>query len=279
MLKIEFDLLNFEEVEIVPIADVHIGNPLCNEAELKRIVDYILEEPEDPKCARICILNGDLTESATKTSRNGNVFEQTMTPAVQVGTMIKYLQPLTEKSEKYPNGKILSYCAGNHDEGRYKDTGISASETIAVNLGLEDRYSTDGCYSFIRTRKIYSHRGPTVFTVYNQHMTGGGTTVGSKANRVSKITNGVLADLVIGSHVHTPLTFKEDMLIPNVSVKTLMQKTVTYVITNAFLRYGDYAQRQGLKPATISVPRIFLRQNQIRQKKNQMRCTYIEVVL
>ena len=61
MLEIKFDLTEFEEVEIVPISDVHIGSPLCNEAELKRVIDYVLEKPEDPKCARICLLNGDLT--------------------------------------------------------------------------------------------------------------------------------------------------------------------------------------------------------------------------
>ena len=109
MLQITFDLLDFEKLEIVPIADVHMGHPLCNEAELKKIVDYVMEEPEDPLMGRICLLNGDLTESATKTNRNGNVFEQTMTPSVQVATMVKYLKPLTQVSDKYPQGKILSY--------------------------------------------------------------------------------------------------------------------------------------------------------------------------
>lgn len=279
MLKIEFDLLDFEEVEVVPIADLHIGNELCNEAEFKRIVDYILEEPDDPKTARICLLNGDLTESVTKNSRAGNIFNQTMSPAAQMATVIKYLEPLTKTSEKYPKGKILSYCAGNHDFGRYSDTGISMSETIAVKLGLEDRYSTDGCYSFIRVKMIATKKQRTCFTIYNQHMTSGGTTVGGKANRVSKISNGVVADLIIGSHVHTPITFKEDIILPVESIRAISQKTITYVVTNAFLRYGDYAQRQGLKPSAINVPRIFLKQGRVQRKDLNKKYDYVEVIL
>ena len=262
MLEISFDLSKFEEVELIPLADVHIGSPLCNEAELKRIIDYIKEEPVDPKCARICLLNGDLTESATKTNRNGNPFEQVYTPSVQVAMMIKYLLPLTETSEKYPQGKILSYCAGNHDGDRYKETGISAAESIAVGLGLQERFSESGCYSFIKVKRFDQNDGESVFTVYNQHMTGNSTTAGGRANRINKIGASIFANLIVGSHVHSPMTFKEDIILPHTErPQALVQHTITYVITNSFMRYGDYAEKMGLRPTTMSVPRIFLRQH------------------
>lgn len=259
MLVIKYELPESENVEIVPIADVHIGNPLCNEAEFKRVVDYVLEEPSDPKTARVCLLNGDLTESVTRNSK-GNLFEQTMTPSVQVATMVKYLLPLTETSKKYPMGKIISYCAGNHDEYRYKDTGISAAESIAVGLHLEDRFSTDGCFTFISLQRIMAPKCTSTFSVYNQHMSGSAGTIGGKANRVSKISNGVIADVIIGSHVHTPLTFKEDILFPVSTKRVVSQRTITYLVTSAFLRFGDYAQRAGMKPASIAMPRVLVSQ-------------------
>lgn len=275
MLEINFDLTQFESVELIPLADVHLGNPLCAEAEFKRMVDYILEEPNDPTCARICLLNGDLTESATKTNRNGNVFEQVYTPSVQVAMMINYLRPLTETSKKYPQGKILSYCAGNHDSDRYKETGISASESIAVGLGLQDRYSVNGCYSFIRMKS--PKEGNVIHTVYNTHMTGGSTTAAGKVARISRISQGIVADLIVGSHVHLPLTFKEDILLP-FSGLTLVQQTITYLITGAFLKYGDYAQKMSLKPATISTPRVLLKS--YREGNGQRRVRrYTEVIL
>ena len=277
MLTIQFDLTAFQEVELIGLSDVHMGNPLCNEAELKRIVDYISEEPEDPKCARVCLLNGDLTESATKTNRNGNVFDQTMSPSVQVATMIKYLRPLTETSKKYPQGKIISYCAGNHDGDRYKETGISASESIACGLGLEDRYSENGCYTFIRLRNQSNAKDVAQATVYNQHLTGSAGTIGGKANRVQKVSSAVLADVIIGSHLHSPITFKEDILIPYRT--SLMQRTITYVITSAFLRYGDYAQKASMRPATIAIPKIFIRQGRDYSNKNDVKYIYTEVLL
>ena len=69
MNSFTFDLPLSEEVEICPLADVHIGNPLCDEQAFKKTIDYILEEPTNPKRARVCILNGDLTESVTKHSK------------------------------------------------------------------------------------------------------------------------------------------------------------------------------------------------------------------
>lgn len=278
MLTIKYELPKSEWVEIVPIGDAHCGNPLFDEAEFKRTIDYVLEEPDDPKGARICLLNGDLTESITRSSK-GNVFDMVYTPSVQVAIMIKYLLPLTETSDKYPMGKILSYCAGNHDYGRYSETGISSSESIAVKLGLEDRYSVDGCYSFINLKRYQAKSNDVRATLYNQHMTGGGNTIGGKANRVGKISNGVIADVIVGSHVHTPLTFKEDVIVPDTNKNALNQKTITYLITNAFLRFGDYSQRYGMKPSTIAVPRIFIRQGRLIKGDTDRRYTYTEVIL
>ena len=278
MLEIKFDS-PCESLEIVCISDVHIGNPLCNEAELKRIIDYVLEEPEDEKMGRICLLNGDLTESQTKTNRNSSMFDNAMSPSVQVATMINYLKPLTEVSDKYPQGKILSYCSGNHDFGRYKETGISAAESIAVGLGLEDRFSNDGCYCFIHLKRM-NNKDHRRYTLYNQHMSGGGSSVGGKANRVAKISNGVIADIIVGGHVHTPMTFKEDIILPiNNPIPKLQQLTITYVVCGAFLRYGDYAQRSGMKPSTIQVPRIFMWQERKQKGFERGRFRCIEVIL
>ena len=281
MLKIVFDLSQFEEVEIVPIADCHVGNVLCDIQTLHDTISYVMKEPDDPNCARICLLNGDLTESVTRKSV-GNIFDMTMTPQLQVATMIEMLKPLSVPSEKYPNGKILSYCGGNHDVDRYKDTGITSAESIAVGLGMEDRYSHDGCYSFIKLKnkcRDKTRQHMLTFTVYNSHMTGGSSTVGGKANRAAKLglNGGILADLCVGSHVHQPITFKEDVIVPYTQNNTIAQRTITYVITNAFLRFGDYSQRMGMKPMPVTVPKIFLRQKKVGKEKKLI--TYIEVLL
>lgn len=279
MLTVNFDLTRFESVELIELADIHIGNPLCMESKLKEIVDYIKEEPEDPRMARVCLLNGDLTESVTKSSV-GNVFEQTMSPSVQVATILKYLRPLTETSEKYPMGKIICYCAGNHDEGRYKETGISAAESIAVGLGLEDRFSVNGCYNFLKLKRRGSNDDFCFVSVYNTHMTGGGSTIGGKANRLLRagLNGGIIADVICAAHVHQAMTFKEDLILP-ASYGKIAQKTMTYVICSSFLAYGDYAQRSGMKPSTFSIPKIFIKQGRDRKACEEHRYIYTEVLL
>lgn len=278
MLTIKFDLLDFEEVEIIPISDVHVGNPLSDIQTLHDTISYINAEPDNPKRARICLLNGDLTESITRNSV-GNIYEQTMSPQVQVATMIQMLKPLSEPREHYPLGKILSYCGGNHDTDRYKDTGITASESIAVGLGLEERYSAEGCYSFIRLHRSHDNSGHIVIgTVYNQHMTGSGTTAGGRANRIERLGSSVYANLIVGSHFHQPMTFKEDYILPFNQTCSLVQSTITYCITNAFLRYGSYAQKTGLRPSSIKVPRIFLTQERMKDAKGT-RYINVEVLL
>jgi len=279
MLKIVFDLSDFEEVEIVPISDVHIGNPLCAIDELKNIIEYINEEPADPKRARICLLNGDLTESVTRKSV-GNIFDMTMTPQIQVATMIEMLKPLTEPREHYPQGKILCYAGGNHDVDRYKDTGITSAESIAVGLGLEDRYSPDGCYSFIKLNRMHDLKERNITaTIYNTHLSGGGQSVGARANKIQRVSMGILADLYVGSHFHNPTTYKEDIIVPAVQSSSLTQKTMTYLITGAFLRYGDYAQRMGMKPSTITIPKVFITQIRADHRDKQKRYIKVEVLL
>ena len=280
MLKIVFDLSQFESVELLTIADTHVGNILCDIQALHDLISYISKEPDDPNCARICILNGDLTESVTRQSV-GNVFDMTMTPQLQVATMIEMLKPLTVPTEKYPQGKILSYCGGNHDNDRYKDTGITASESIACALGLEDRYSPVGCYSFIRLKRIGDSNSQTLYTVYNSHLSGSAGTVGGKANRLQKmgINSGIFADLYVGAHLHQPMVFKEDIIMPNYAKMTLVQKSVTYLLCNAFLRYGDYAQKMSMKPATITFPKVFVTQVRCGGKKCDGRALKTEVML
>lgn len=277
MLKVVFDLTEFEEVELVPIADCHVGHLLSDIQLLHDTIAYVNQEPEDPKCARICLLNGDLTESVTRNSV-GNVWDMTMTPQLQVATMIEMLKPLSEPREKYPQGKILSYCGGNHDNDRYKDTGITASESIACGLGIEDRYSPDGCYSFIKLKAMQMEKKRTIIaTCYNQHLTGSAGTVGGRANRIQRLSGSVFADLYVGSHFHSPLTYKEDIILPNYTKCSLGQKTMTYVLTGAFMKYGDYAQRSSMRPSTLATPRIFFKQKRYRDNCN--RYFGVEVIL
>lgn len=262
MLENVFDLTSFSEVELIVLSDWHIGNPLCNEDLIARICDYIAQEPDNPKCARVCLMNGDFCETITKTSKVGDIFQgQIYTPQTQLALCKKYLLPLTETSKKYPKGKIIANAYGNHDHLRqYKDSGISISTSLACGLGIEDRSTSDGVYTFLKLKSLYRTTDNTIFTIYNTHGTAGSSTMGGKVNRIGKIGNQFLADLIIMGHTHSSFTYKEDMVIPQTNTQTTKLHTTTYVNVSSMLSFGDYGERAGFKPQNINVPRIYLSQ-------------------
>lgn len=286
MIENVFDLTSFEEVELIVLSDWHIGNPLCNEELIARTCEYIKQEPSNPKCARVCIMNGDMMETITKNSKVGDVFAgQIYTPQTQLAICKKYLLPLTETSKKYPNGKIVANCFGNHDfQRQYKDSGISCSTSLACGLNIEDRSTSDSCYSFIKLKSIYRTNDKCVFTIVNTHGTGGGASIGGKANRIEKISNQFLADLVIMGHTHTSFTFKEDMIVPQTNTQTTRLHTTTFVNVSSMLEFGDYGERTGMRPQNINVPRIFLKQEKHylqahRKRVDEKHTKVIEVII
>lgn len=66
---------------------------------------------------------------------------------------------------------------------------------------------------------------------------------------------------------------------PNYTKMALVQKSVTYLLCNAFLRYGDYAQKMSMKPATITFPKVFVTQVRCGGKKCDGRTLKTEVML
>lgn len=262
MIENVFDLSSFTEAEIIVLSDWHIGNPLCNEELIARVCDYISQEPENPKCARLAIMNGDFCECITKSSKVGDIFNgQIYTPETQLAICKKYLLPLTETSKKYPRGKIISNAYGNHDNSRqYKDAGISCSTSLACALGIEDRSTSDGVYTFLKLKGLFRAKDNCCFTIYNTHGTGGGATIGAKANRIEKVSNQFLADLIILGHTHSALTFKEDIIVPQTNTQTTRLHTTTFVNASSMLEFGNYGERAGMRPQTINIPRIYLKQ-------------------
>lgn len=81
-------------------------------------------------------------------------------------------------------------------------------------------------------------------------------------------------------HIGNPLCREglfEDIIMPsNNGTPRLYQRTMTYVLTGAFLNYGDYAERSSMRPSTIAMPKIFIKQA---RHKNSTNYIYTEVVL
>ena len=111
----------FKSVTIIPISDVHHGNPLFSLPHFKRTLKF-LEEPNV-----FGFLNGDMCESSIRTSK-GEIFRQVGTPQDQRDWVIEQFLPVKDK--------LLGMTIGNHEERIYNEVGMDICQDIAKALGI-----------------------------------------------------------------------------------------------------------------------------------------------
>ena len=168
---------------LVPIMDVHLGNRHANIPYFQRFVQYILDVPN---C--VTILNGDLAETATRTSVGMAMFEEDLHLPEQIRVLYDILKPLADA------GKILGMGPGNHEERMANLIGINPMQILADKLGVP-YFGYQGFFRIIVNGIPYK----CVF----HHGVGGGTTSGSKTNSAEKMNKVVSnADVYFSGHTH-----------------------------------------------------------------------------
>lgn len=266
MNVIKCDNLNVVDSEIIVylIADVHAGSAQCNLDKFKEVIN----EVRGIKNAYI-ILNGDLIDNALKDSVS---FEYDgLSPSSSINIVCEILKPVADK--------ILCINTGNHEYRTKKASDIDPNLLIATLLGVKDKYSPGASVLFVPLDNAPKKGVSTLFTVFCYHGAGGGTKVGSKANKVQDMSKICQADIYMMSHVHLPMVFKEDYLeIDKVNYR-VRQRTRTFVISNSFLDYGGYGEKKGFTPTTISVPKVHLtcKRNYKGKRDNVDKIVYVEV--
>lgn len=237
---------------IVPIADLHIGDAQFDVKGLKEMLDSCDGENT------LYILNGDLINNATKSSVS-DIYSSTMSPMEQLNTLIDIFEPYKEK--------IIGIVGGNHEVRTYRNDGIDISRLFARQLGLEDKYSSEGLLIFLRFGTQTSGQKETngsgkvrkvCYTIYTTHGSGGGRSVGGKANALEQLSSIVDADIYIHSHTHLPMLFKQNFFRTDVRNSTVNEVDKLFVNTSACLNYGGYAEVAKYTPATRTVTAIVL---------------------
>lgn len=233
------------DIEIIPIADTHIGGPDCDMKLLKTTIKYI---EETPNC--YTILNGDLIDN-TIVESVGCVYENEYNPMEQIHEIIDLLKPIAKK--------ILVMTGGNHEYRTKRQTGIDLTAIIALELGIKPVYVEDFWYLYLYFGEKKGQKDKNmVYTLAGYHGSGGGRTSGAKINRLMEIMKTCVADVLIMSHVHDAMATKKIIYIPDYNNKTLTRKEIHFMITNSFLKYTGYAKRGGLSPNSTSPVKLIL---------------------
>ncbi len=238
MNVVKCDLLReIKELEIMVIADSHIGDINADLKLLKSRIDYVLNNSNT-----YAILNGDLANMALKNSVSG-IYESTMTPEEQVDYLVDLLTPIKDK--------ILFINDGTHERRSQKETGLSATKQIAAELGCKDKVSMDGTLCFLRFGEKYnSHKESNgsgnirklCYTIYATHGGRSGRKAGGKAQSLVDISDTINADIIIKSHSHLGMIMPSSHITIDYPNSSYRERDQLLINTGAYLDRGGYGE-------------------------------------
>ena len=241
------------EVRVVVLSDLHYGNPYCSIKHFLRTIEFVSDNDNV-----FCFLNGDLCEAVIKSSK-GDIFTQKITPQKQRDDVISMLMPIKDK--------ILGATTGNHEQRIYNETSVDLTQDIAE--ALEVPYRPEGML-FKLSFGDYNNRTkgqPFVFWSYITHGYGGARTKAAKAIKAERLSTWIHADWYAMSHDHVVNVAPDVYLMPDnrgtIGKDGFLSGKVTahremLVKTNAYLKWGGYAESGGFPPSDLETPVINL---------------------
>ena len=246
MKAIRCDLPYAEQIEILPMADLHLGDSNTDFKLIMERMEYVKNAPNV-----YCILGGDLMDCAIKSSV-GDTYGANLKPMDQLKQCVKIFHPIKDK--------ILAVLPGNHENRMYKADGIDITEMMCAQLGIAEKYSPTTALLFVRFGKENhkNHGRPMLYTIYVTHGSGGGRKEGGKINRLADLACIVDADVYVMGHTHLPAILRNTFFRVSGSNSSVAPVEKLFVNSAAALDYGGYGDTQGFKPAAKTTPTIFL---------------------
>lgn len=246
MKAIRCDLPFAEQIEIHPMADLHIGDSMSDFKLIMERIEHIKNTPN-----AYCVLDGDLMDTAVCSSI-GDTYGANLQPMEQLKQCVKIFEPIKDK--------ILAVLPGNHENRVYKTDGLDMTELMCAQLGIPEKYSPTTALLFIRFGEQSGkyHNRPILYTLYATHGAGGGRKEGGKVNRLADLASIVDADIYVHAHTHLPLVFKESFYRTSSLNSSVALVEKLFVNAAASLNYGGYGDKAGFKPASKASPVIYL---------------------
>jgi len=232
----------WDELYIVPLQDLHIGDPRFREDVFQAIKAWLLEAPN-----RYAIINGDLFNVALKRSVS-SVYEDTMNPREQ----LRYGRKLFDGLQ----GRVLSATSGNHEERITRETSIDVMEEFAAWLGCA--YDPHGVVLKVKFGKDTRHSDPVTYLIYHSHGSSAARMIGGKSLALQRLGEIVLADVYIAGHTHAAVHFKDRFFVPDLRNKKIREVERHYVNGASLVDFGGYAERMNLRPSALGPAYIAL---------------------
>ena len=238
---------NREDIRILPLSDLHLGDKNCNIDHVRAMVSKIKDSNT------FTFLLGDLMNTAIAGSKS-DFYSEKLTPQEQIDECVRLFEPVKDK--------ILAIIPGNHEERISRAIGMDTVRLFAQRLGLEDVYRPDSALVILRVgsdkRYGQKHHRPVFYSFYLNHGHGGGRRPGGKLNGLADFASVIDADVIIQGHTHTPIVFRQAHY--RISPQNSNASPHEQVLLNlpSSLDYGGYGMRNGYQPASQKYPEIVL---------------------
>lgn len=246
MKYLECEILE-KTAHILTLGDLHFGDKSFTKESRSKLMGYLKWVNETPG-ARI-ILMGDLLNVATRESKT-SPFEQNSNE----------FQDIVELFKPYKD-KIITAIIGNHESRLLNYADVNLTQLFCMQLEIP--YGGFSCVVYFKVGKRTdnkSNRFLQTYYGYFYHGSGGGSSIGAKLNRTTKMRE-VVGDMDIYANGHShqlgavPVTEYR----PSAQGKKLKKCRVWFINTGSYLDYEDsYAEEKGLAPGKIGSPRIRL---------------------
>jgi len=230
------------ELKIIPLGDIHYGDPCCNKKLLKGTLDYIKTSKNT-----LVIGMGDYLNCATTNSVSDTYDSQT--PQTEYEEVIELLTPIKHK--------MVGLLMGNHEQRIRKESGWNVVKTMSKELGIP--YLGWGVFWKISVGTNPNPRKNPNYVVYATHGASGASTPEGKLRAVRKLSESFEADLYLQGHVHDVMAEPDQKFAVDKRKRCVKSVKSYYVITGHFLNYQDsYAEMKAMKPSKTGVPKIKL---------------------
>lgn len=224
-----------EQIEIIPVGDVHIGSPNCNIKSFKGIINYIANTPN---CYMIGM--GDYAESILPKDKRFDPSQEFKIIDEYYQDILSILNPIKEK--------ILCLLTGNHEYKLHTE----GYGDLTLRLSRELRVPYAGFSTFLR---LETNETKKRIVIYAHHGWFAGRQRGSKINNLENLMRDYEADIYLCGHSHDLFATRRVRLSFNGAKKVIFANTGSFLETSTWGTSG-YGERAGYPPQKLGVVKI-----------------------
>jgi len=222
-----------EEIEVLAIADVHVGSP---ESKLKKLIDVIQSASEQT----FFIFLGDILDNAIIDSVS-DVYAQTMSPEEALHLFSNLLDLC--------GGRVLGVVSGNHELRTRKRVGVDILGVVCEEKKVPYSPNILVLDVAVGMNARRGSRRRVQYTIACGHGYSSARGIGAKVTANGRIIDVIMnADIYLTAHTHQPSVVKLARFEADTRNKRLFQREAFLVTVPSWVGYEHYAAQKFMHP-------------------------------